>query len=933
MKQYRWGFLTLLYLFLVLPVMNYVYKVTSKYILACTFILTSFLLTIESKSINVSYPSFHNSLTTPDTLPHPNRNKSVQKLREMLKTDSAQRSPIKNSDINKSPDTSLSLQRRDTFDLKVSRDSLDAPMDYSADDSMVLDVPSKKIILYGKQTKLHYKGNDLSAPMIQLDQETGIVGAYLKRDSTGKVIAFPTFKQDDLTTVSDSIRFNTRTGKGITKSSYTQQGEIFVYGEDIKKISNDVFYIKRARFTTCDYDTPHFAFVSNRMKFINNKWAYSGPVHPEFEGVPLPIYFPFGIYPLTQGRHSGFLAPQFTTNQQKGLGLEGIGYYKILGPYWDIILRSNIYSYGGYSMNINPRYMKRYHYSGNLNLEIQHFNLNFKGDPDFQTNRSYFFTWTHTQDSKARPGTNFSANVHAGSSSFNRSVPNDPVRNFNNQLQSSIAYSKTWKNKNLTIVANHSQNTQSKLVDIHLPDVGFNINTIYPFRSKEEVGTLKWYENIGIAYNGNASSRFSFYDTMPQIFKHISDTLLVGAHHSLPITLSLPQIGSFQISPSISYDETWYQRKTIRTWDTVQHKLITSEKKGFYTARQMSFGLGASTRIIGMYSARHKDAKIQNIRHEIRPTFGIAYMPNMNKRNYYEVQTDTLNNKQVYSVFDNNVYGAYGNTRFGGISFGIDNNLQMKVRNKKDTGENAVKKITLIDGLSMNGGYNFLLDSFQLSTLSLSLRSTLFDKLNLTAFANIDPYDVDRFGRRLKDLLWKRKPLSFGRFLSGNLALSTSFQGGNKGTGTKKVLSRVQNSQYGYSNDEYQNELGNIRNNPGQFADFNIPWSVNFQYALNLGRSFKDSVIGFKNSIEHSAVFGGSINLTPKWQIQLNGSYNFTAKQLGYIPITLSREMHCWQMSISISPVGNKFYSIYISPKSGLLRDLKINRTRSFSTY
>ena len=912
--------------------MNYVYKVTSKYILACTFIFTALLITLESKSIKARHFSFHISLTAPDSLPVPNKNKLTQKIRETSKEDTARNIQIKRRDLSRSFDTTLPLQKTDTFDLKVSRDSLDAPMDYAADDSMVLDVTAQKIILYGKQAKVHYKGNDLSAPVIQLDQETGIVSASLKRDSTGKVIAFPTFKQDELTTVSDSIKFNTRTGKGITKSSYTQQGEIFVYGEDIKKISNDVFYIKRARFTTCDYDTPHFAFVSNRMKFINNKWAYSGPVHPEFEGVPVPIYFPFGIYPLTQGRHSGFLAPQFTTNQQKGLGLEGLGYYKILGPYWDIILRSNIYSYGGWSMNINPRYMKRYHYSGSVNLEIQHFNLNFKGDPDFQTNRSFFFTWNHTQDSKARPGTSFSANVHAGSSSFNQNVPNDPIRNFNNQLQSSVAYSKTWKDKNLTIVGNHSQNTQSKLVDIHLPDIGFNINTIYPFRNKEAVGTLKWYENIGIAYNGNASSRFSFYDTMPQIFKHISDTLLVGAHHSLPITLSLPQIGPFQVSPSISYDETWYQRKTMRTWDSVQHKVTTSEKKGFYTARQMSFGLGASTRIIGMYTASNKNSRIQAIRHEIRPTFGIAYTPNMNKRNYYQVQTDTFNNKQVYSVFDNNIYGPYGNLAFGGISFGIDNNLQLKVRNKKDTGENALKKVTLIDGLSLNGGYNFLIDSFQLSVLGLSLRSTLFDKLNLTASANVDPYDVDKYGRRLKDLLWKRKPLSFGRFLTGNLALSTAFQGGNKGDGTKKVLSRVQNSQYGYSNDEYQNELGYIRNNPGQFADFNIPWSVNFQYALNFERTFKDSIIGFRNSIEHSAVFGGSITLTPKWQVQLNGTYNFTAKKIGYIPITLSREMHCWQMSISISPVGpSKFYSIYISPKSGLLRDLKINRTRSFS--
>lgn len=916
-----------------------VHKVTSKYILASTFLFLVLLITLQSNSTIAGNFFFHSSLTATDTFPKPDRAAMLKKIQDMVRADSARQSGARNNPRTKGGDSSIVVQKIDTIDLKISKDSLDAPMEYEAEDSAVVDIPGKTVTLYGKQTKVHYKSNDLTAPRMQLDQETGVISAYLKRDSTGKVIAFPTFKDGGQTTVSDSISFNTHTGKGITKSSYTQQGEIFVNAEAIKKVSDDVFYAKRARFTTCDYDTPHFAFVSNKMKFINNKWAYSGPVHPEFEGVPLPIYFPFGIYPLTQGRHSGFLAPQFTTNQQKGLGLEGLGYYKILGPYWDIIWRSSIYSYGGWSMNFNPRYMKRYSYSGNLSFDIQHFNYNFKGDPDFAKNRSYFLRWSHSQDSKARPGTNFSANVNAGSSSYNINVPNDPRINFTNQLQSSINYSKTWKDKNLTISANHSQNTLTKLVDIHLPDVGFTLNTLYPFRPKDAVGTLKWYENIGVGYNGAASSLFSFYDTVPHIFQHIADTLRYGFHHSVPISLSLPQIGPFQVAPSVTYDETWYQSKTFQNWDSIQNKVVYTTQKGLFTARQMTFALGASTRIIGMYSASNKDAKIQAIRHEIRPSIQISYIPAMNKRFFRTVKSDTFNNiysTHPYSVFDlNNIYGAYGNTRFLGLNFQIDNNLQMKVRNKKDTGENALKKVTLIDGLELGGSYNFLKDSLKLSDLSLSMRSTLFNKLSITASATVDPYETDKFGRDINTLIWKNKPLSFGRFLSGSLSMSSSFQGGNKGAGTKKVLSRVQNpQQYGYSNDEYTNELGYIRNNPGEFADFNIPWSVNFSYSLSLFRNFIDSVTGFKNSLQHSVNFGGSINLTPKWQIALNSTYNLSTHELGYIPITLSREMHCWQMSISISPAGpNKFYSIYISPKSGLLRDLKINRTRSFSTF
>jgi len=269
----------------------------------------------------------------------------------------------------------------------------------------------------------------------------------------------------------------------------------------------------------------------------------------------------------------------------------------------------------------------------------------------------------------------------------------------------------------------------------------------------------------------------------------------------------------------------------------------------------------------------------------------------------------------------------------GGMSFGIDNNVQMKVRNKKDTGENAIKRVMLIDGLSMNGSYNFLLDSFQLSLFQLSARSTLFKKVNITAGAVLDPYDFNTStGQRLKSLLWARKPLSFGRFTSGNIAISSNFQGGKKGARTPQQVA-AQRADYarqlGYG-DDYMNELAYMRTNPAEFADFNIPWSVNFGYSLRFDRLLKADFSGFKNSFSQDLSFGGTLNLTPKWQLGGNGLYNLTSGVLGSFSLSISRELHCWQMSIQMSPVGRyKFYSIFISPKSGILRDLKINRTRS----
>ena len=835
-------------------------------------------------------------------------------------------------------DTSITSKTADTTEYKLSKNAIDDPVAYTAEDSMVIDVSKKKVTLYGKKVNIKYKDNNLTGPIVAFDQASGNIIAALKRDSTGKVISFPTFKQADFTSQSDSIMFNMKSGKGITKSTYTQQGEMYVYGNVIKKVSPEVFFALRGRFTTCNLDTPHFAFISNKIEFINNKMAISGPVHPEFEGVPIPIYFPFGIFPLTQGRHSGLLPPTFTTNQQKGVGLENLGYYKVISDYWDFIVQGSIYSYGGWSFNFNPRYSKKYHYSGNLSFDIQNFNLNFKGDPDFQKNRAYHITWSHSADTKSRPGVTFSANVNAGSSSYNSLVPNNPTLNFQNQMYSSINYSKTWQDKpfNLTLAANHDQNTNTKLINISLPTLGFTMNTIYPFRRKDAGGSLKWYENLGIGYSVNAQNRFSFYDTVKNktIPQQIGDTLQWGARHSVPISLSLPQMGIFQLSPSVSYAETWYQKKVTQHWDKGKDTLLTQIQKGFYTARQMSFGLSTTTKIYGMITSKKKDAKIVAIRHVLTPMFGISYQPNFNGKNYYTTQIDSFGHTSSLPYFQSgyNLNGPYTNGRFGGFNFGLENNLSMKVRSKSDTGKNAIKKISLLDALSIQGSYNFFpVDFRHFSNITASASTNLFNKLNITAGANFDPYEVNAFGIDTSILVWKKTPISLGRLTTAQISLSTSFQGGNKKTGEKQgVKPGNPNLNPEYNQDQYSTEATYIRNNPGEFADFNIPWSISLSYSFLLSKQFIYGT-GFKTNTTQSVNFNGTLNITPKWQMAMNGFYNVALGQLNPLSFSLSRDLHCWQMSITGTPLGlYRYFSISISPKSPILRDLKVNRTRSF---
>jgi LPS-assembly protein len=897
--------------------MNHLNKGKAKYISVLALILLLFTITLYCSAVGFHTSYFHSFLTV-DTLP-------------LNKTDS-QKLRIKNAadaiTIKRNADTTIT-NKIDTLSYRPSKDALDAPVVYHADDSMVMDIPTKKIILYGKGTSVKYSDNALYAPRIEFDQRTSIVSAYLVRDSNGNVISFPVFNQADFKTQSDSIKFNMKTMKGLTKSTYTQQGEIFFHAEKIKKVDPDVFYGYRGQFTTCNLDTPHFSFVAKKFKFINKKMAITGPVHPEFESVPIPIYLPFGIFPLKTGRRSGILAPSFSANEQLGLALENLGYYKVLSEKWDVVLRGTLYSYGGWTANLSPRYYKRYRYQGSLSLDVLHLR-----DLDKSGARSFNVRWSHNSDTKARPGVSFSANVNAGSSGFNSAVPNSPQRNFQNQLNSSITYSKVWKDKpyNINISANHNQNSNTKQWNINLPDIGFNVNTIYPFRRKEVIGNYKWYENLGIALNTNVRSQSNFYDTLGGFFKQFAKNYKWGANHNVPITLSLPPVGNFQISPGVSYVERWNQERFMLKWNGVNNKLDTIISNGFYTSREMSFNLGVSTRIFGMYTFKKK-SKVQAIRHEIRPTISASYKPDLNRRNYYSTQIDALGNTGRYGYYQNSVVGYFGEGRFGGVSFGIDNNVQMKVRNKKDTAADAVKKITLIDGLSINSAYNLFADSFKLSPFSINMRTNLFEKISLSAGAVLMPYQTNSRGDFIDKSIWRKK-VALGKLTSANIALQGQFKGGDKNE--KLPINNLQqnpqlNPISGLPLNEYEQEAAYINNNPGEFANFNIPWSISFQYAFNYNRIPNGLGTGYKGFVNQNINWTGSLNLTSKWQIGINGSYNITLKELGMISMYLTREMHCWQMAINISPVGKyRSFNISISPKSGLLRDLKINRTRYF---
>ena len=824
------------------------------------------------------------------------------------------------------------VTKTDSFNLKLSKDSLDSPISYSASDSMVLDVPTKNIMLYSK-ANVKNKDMDLTADSIAFDQERHLITATFRRDSTGQMIGRPRMVQGESTMESDLMQFDIKSQKGITRNTFTQQGEIYVMGEHMKKISTNEFYALRGQFTTCNLDTPHFAFRAKKMKFISQKLAVSGPIHPEFEGVPVPIYLPFGFFPISQGRHSGILAPQFTASEQFGIGLEGLGYYKVINDYLDVTVRSNIYSYGGWALYVSPTYRKRYRYNGGLNFSLQRTRL-LSSDPKEEYTKAQTFnvTWSHTVDSRARPGTSFSANVNAGSTKYNQYVVNNPMRNYSNQMSSSITYAKQWESSNLTVSANHNQNNNTGIINVNLPTITYTLNTLYPFQKKEIVGEPKWYEKLGIGLNSNIGNQISFYDSLFS-FRRILDTIQWGAMHNIPIQLSLPPLGPIQISPGVTYQEKWYSRRLRREWNDALKKVDTIVNKGFYRASDMAFSISMSTALFGTFDKFGKRSAIRAIRHVVRPTVSINYKPDFAGKDYYRTRIDSAGNEFRFSYFDGSLFGPFSEGTFGGLSFGIDNNVEMKVRSKKDTANGGIKKIRVIDGFGVNGGYNFMADSFKLSQLNLYLRSTLFEKINITMGASLDPYQVDTFGFRRDKYMWQGgDKFSLGRIVNGNIAISTTFQ--SKPKDEKKAPvddAGIDGNRPPITMEEQMAELDYVRQNPAEFADFNVPWSLSLSYSLSFYRDFRTDYKGFETKTNSSFNWNGDFNLTEKWKLGMNGFYDFTTSSIQQLTMYVTREMHCWQLSINVTPIGlYRSFNITINPKSGLLRDLKVNRTRYF---
>lgn len=775
------------------------------------------------------------------------------------------------------------------------------------------------IFLYG-DAEVYYKDMEIKADVISINFETNVMDATYTTDTSGNRKGVPIFKDKKDEMQAERIRYNFRSKKGLITGIITEQADGLVHGEVVKKDADDNMYISQAKYTTCnDTAHPHFHIQAQKMKIIPGKKIISGPAFFYVGEVPTPAVLPFGFFPVTKGQSSGLLMPNYGYSQDRGYFLRNGGYYFGISDKIDIALTGDIYANASWRGQVTSFYAKRYKYSGNLSLSYAVNKNNEPEDPDYFKSNDFLFNWTHQLDNRAKPKTNFSANVQLGSSSYLRTNsynPNDMVRN---TMNSSINYSRAFNIGNLAMTGRHTQNTQSGAVDVTLPDVNFDVFRFFPFRGKNyRSGNSKFYQDIGVTYSTAARNQLSTVDS--NFFTPASlQSLQYGFSHRVAASGNFKVLKHIAFSPGANYSEFWYFQSTRKEFNQQEQRVKADTALGFVRGYEYNFNASLRTMIYGMYRLNSK--KISAIRHVVTPAVTFNYRPDFSQSKYgfyQQVASDsTGNNFQQYSIFEKGIFGGPGQGKSGVVSLSLGNNVEMKVRDDKDTAT-GFRKVKILDVFNLATSYNMLVDSNRWAPLVVELRTVLFKHFNLQFNSTLNFYGYHSNGVTSSQFLFDQER-KLARITNTRVYLTTSLNSQTlKGIPTP---GRLRPYMHPYMTSQEMILL----NSPDQFVDFNIPWNFNMNYVYNLT----------KTPINRTEVqtfnFSGDFSLTQKWKIGFNSGYDLTKKQLSMTTFNLYRDLHCWEFRFDWMPFGDRqYFAFAMNAKSSVLQDLKLNRRRDW---
>lgn len=816
--------------------------------------------------------------------------------------------------IDSTQDTTVVIK----YDTILSKDAVESKTNYKAKDSMRVDLIEQKIYLYG-DAEIYYENISLKADTIILDMSKDLVFAKGRKDSLGEPYGQPVFTEKGVDYKAAEMTYNFKSKKGTISEVTTQEGDGYIRGEKVKKTATDVMYIKDGYYTTCDLDHPHYSLATTKLKVIPNDKIITGPTVLKIGNVPTPLGLPFGLFPNKKGRASGILIPAYGDSPRLGFFLKNGGYYFSISEKMDLKVTGDIYSKGSYSGNLASNYRNRYKYSGNVGLSYSNLKDGYKEFPSYSESREFWVNWSHTQDPKAKPNSNFSASVNAGTSTnFTNNLNSAPNNYLSNNFQSSINYTKIFPNSpfSLNLGASHSQNTQTRIVSLTAPTVGFNMSRIMPFRGNSTKNNIG--RNIGISYQGNFQNTLSVADSnisINRLDELYRNEMRNGVKHSIPITTNAKVFKYFTLSPAINYNEYWYFKSIRKGFSTDNGVLDTNGNpinslgidtiREFITARNVQFSANLSTNLYGL--VQFKKGKLKAIRHKMTPQINYSYTPEINTG--LKKYVDTTGNEIEYSIFERGIYGSPSSTRSNRLGFNLINNIEMKVAQPSDTGT-VIKKIALFDNIGLNTGIDFERDSLKWDVISLNARTRLSNAFNITFNGRLDPYAINEKGTRINESVYSNKG-ELARFTNGSISLQMQFKGGDQ---KKKTSDKAS-----------QDELDEINRNIDNYIDFSVPWAFGVSYVINYNKP------AYIATINQTLNFNGELKITDKWKVDFTSGYDFQQKDITYTNVNIYRDLHCWEMSFNWIPLGfQKSYSVTINVKASVLQDLKLNRRRNY---
>jgi len=817
------------------------------------------------------------------------------------------------------------------IDEAIGRTKFDSKVERYAIDSIVQDIANRKIFLFGEAV-INYEDITLKANYIEVDLNTNTVFASGIKDSTGKLRGLPEFTQGDQTFKSNTMTYNFDSKKGFISNVLTEDGNGFLHGTTVKKLDDNTINILHGEYTTCNLEEdPHFGFKFKKSRVIPDSKIVTGPAYMEIEGMPTPLGLPFGFFPNKSGQTSGIRIPTYGEYTNRGFFLENGGYYWAINDYMDLDLLGDIYSRGGWAIKPRFRYKKRYKFSGDFNLGYAVNIVGTKGAPDYSKSTDFKIRWSHRQDPKARPNSTFSADVNIVSGNYVKYNVVSTQAFLSNEFQSSVAYQKNWNSKYfLTLNASHSQNTKTHIVNVSLPEMTFTVNRFYPLRGKSK--KKRFYEDLSVSYTMNLRNTISTTDSVLFDKVTLEQNMQAGASHKIPISLPIKVLKYFTLSNSINFTDRMYSRSIRKYWendttivagDTLDPGERIDTVPGFRNSYNYSISSSLSTKLFGIVA--FKKGPLRAIRHVLTPSVSFSYTPDFGaaKYGYYGTYVDGDGREISYSHFEGSLYGSPPGQKSGRIGISLGNNLEIKVPSRKDT-ITGLRKIKLIESFSISGNYDLSRDSLNMSMITMSGRTTLWKNLNIQYGSVWDPYAADSAGSRINKYEWdvNRRLL---RLDNTSWRLSFGFELGDKDFNKEK---KPENAT--------DDEMNEIESNPDDYVNWNIPWSLNFNYNFTYTNNL-DYINYIKvptETIVQTLSFAGQINITPKWKFTFNSGWDFTQNKLSYTSINLYRDLHCWEMRFSWIPLGvRQSWNFSINVKASILQDLKLNKKKDFRDY